>query len=463
MLPLKGGEGYVANYFDFTVTVLDAVTLDTLATIDLGPDLGAPNAVVFSPDHRYAFVSMDDSDKIVVIDTTTREVVNIIEGSPATLEALIFLRPRGDRIYVPTRGFPYITVIDVRTQAIIGQIDLPDGGLYAMAFSPNGQLAYAGNFNSDCSPAGISRLDLKNNTFLDTIDTDGRDIVDVAASPKGTVLLATSNDRILVVDLMTNDVVGFVMGSPGNADCGAVDECEYNEVAGIAFNATGTRAYAVDPGNHLITIDTTDPLHPKELSRIDVVSDIDVWELDIFGDRAYVITQDRDFVGRPSEVFAYDISLDPPLLVADGMAGSFASQLDSWGGKAKIAKHAKPVKEDAHGAGQIPGKVNFEFHAKNTHKGLNGKCHVADHSIKPKRTIKCLNVTGLEFGGDADGHPTAMITGDAIDSDSGDTTYTIHATDGGKAGKGNDSFAIDTPSGFHRAGTLKSGNVTVKP
>ena len=55
----------------------------------------------------------------------------------------------------------------------------------------------------------------------------------------------------------------------------------------------------------------------------------------------------------------------------------------------------------------------------------------------------------------------AVFSGDA-DVDGLATTYRIDVTDNGSPGIGQDSFAIQTDSGFAAVGVLTAGNVTVK-
>ncbi|MGH3113250.1 MAG: post-COAP-1 domain-containing protein [Gaiellaceae bacterium] len=97
--------------------------------------------------------------------------------------------------------------------------------------------------------------------------------------------------------------------------------------------------------------------------------------------------------------------------------------------------------------------VTFGLSAHSDEKGTKGKCSVLDHATGEH--VRCLNVTSYTQTG---GH--AVFSGDA-DVDGLATTYRIEVMDNGSSGIGQDSFAIETDSGFAAAGVLTAGNVTV--
>src|SRR4026209_1110120 len=122
-------EVYIPNYLDGDVSVLDARTLAPLARIPVtsraDPSIsvaGEPSALEFSLDHRFAFVVISNSDRVAVIDTAERKVINYIVISPVTFDALIFRHPDGERLYVTSCADPVISVIDVNSQNTIATI-----------------------------------------------------------------------------------------------------------------------------------------------------------------------------------------------------------------------------------------------------------------------------------------------------------------------------------------------------
>jgi Bacterial Ig-like domain (group 1) len=105
------------------------------------------------------------------------------------------------------------------------------------------------------------------------------------------------------------------------------------------------------------------------------------------------------------------------------------------------------------GGGQIlvgTDSVSFGFTAKSD-GGLKGECTVIDHDTK--RMIKCLDVTALVQSGNQ-----ATIYGHATDNGVA-TSYVIHVADNAEPGRGADTFAIKTASGYSASGTLTAGNI----
>ena len=322
-------EIYVANFADGDISVLDAVTQATLAHIPVTdqadpeiPITGYPSAVVFSADHALAFVALSFGSHVAVIDTAARAVVDYIEVLPVSVDALIFLHPSGDRLYVTSCTDPAISVIDVRRRTMTGTIALP-GGSYPMAFSPNGRLGYVGNGYVDCGAVnGIYRLSTTTDTLLGFIPTS-MPVSDVAVSPLDGLALASGGDRVVVVDLAASTEAGAVM-------CG-LSQCTYRFSGGLAFNATGTRAYAIDfHGNTLSTINTdpSSPLYLQELSRVPIAANSrnqNAWQVAVRQDRAIVVV-----MGWPGHVISFDISTDTPVPVSLDPIGSYAYEFDVW-------------------------------------------------------------------------------------------------------------------------------------
>jgi hypothetical protein len=124
-----------------------------------------------------------------------------------------------------------------------------------------------------------------------------------------------------------------------------------------------------------------------------------------------------------------------------------------------LGPSAPAARGHAAGGGQIDRlltrtPVMFGFNAHSDEKGTKGRCSVLDHATGEH--VRCLNVTSYtQTGGNA------VFSGDA-DVDGLATTYRIEVMDNGSSGIGQDSFAIETDSGFVAAGVLTVGNVTVK-
>jgi YVTN family beta-propeller protein len=323
-------EVYIPNYLDGDVSVLDARTLAPLARIPVtstaDPSItvaGEPSALEFSLDHRYAFVVISNSDRVAVIDTEQRKVIDYIVISPVTFDALIFRHPDGERLYVTSCADPVISVIDVNSQNTIATIPLP-GGSYAMAFAAAGSTAYVASGYPGCgSVPGLYKVNLSTNGLAGFIPlTEAPSDVEVA--PSGLFALTTGGSRILVVNLLTNTESGVV-------ECGPVP-CAYAATGATVFNDTGTRAYTVDSlGNAFVTIDT-DPKSRtflQELSRVtvEVPTGAGLWQVAIRKSYAYVTAYNW---GSPGAVVMLDISKDVPVALSSEGVGDFSYELSIW-------------------------------------------------------------------------------------------------------------------------------------
>jgi DNA-binding beta-propeller fold protein YncE len=189
-------------------------------------------------------------------------------------------------------------------------------GSYPMAFSPYGLTGYVGNGYADCGTVnGIHRINLFTNKKIGFIPTSVP-VSDFAVSPRDGLALVSGGDRIVVVDLASRV-------ERGSVQCGLAP-CTYLYAGGIAFNATGTRAYMIDfHGNTLSTIDT-DPrslLYLHELSRVPVPAERgqNAWGIQIQNDRATVVV-----MGEPSHAVSFDVTTDTPAPISLDAVGNFA-------------------------------------------------------------------------------------------------------------------------------------------
>lgn len=102
------------------------------------------------------------------------------------------------------------------------------------------------------------------------------------------------------------------------------------------------------------------------------------------------------------------------------------------------------------GGGQI-GDVVFGLTAKADSRGTKGECSVVDDAGTVK--VKCLTATTLVQTANH-----ATIFGSAT-VDGVSATYRIDVTDNAEPGRGQDSFTIQTSTGYSAGGVLTEGNI----
>ncbi|MEE9123543.1 MAG: hypothetical protein V3U14_03490 [candidate division NC10 bacterium] len=325
--PVYGQELYVPNFSDHDVSVLDAETLSTIVRIPVSsPPRNFPEAVAFSPDGRFAFVTIWGNE-VVVIDTLTRTVTNQIPVQPPMREPQIFTRPGGDRMYI-SDCTSFIKVLDVATQQQldvnpatpeIDSIVVPDSlASWAMGFTPDGLSAYA----SKCSfgPPGIFRIDLTANVVDDFIATPTMSVNGVEVAPNGEFLIGTGENFVVVVDLVPEpDIVVATLNNVNTPGA------QFLSTQGVEFSEDSSRAYVVDfSTNKLHTVDVTTPSNPQLLSSVQVVTTGNLWELEVVVNRAYLVA--FNFFSN-SQVIAFDISTDTPVQLGTTDVGVAAFEI----------------------------------------------------------------------------------------------------------------------------------------
>jgi YVTN family beta-propeller protein len=121
-----GGEIWVANSQDGTVSVVDVAARKAIATLDA--HVRGANRLKFTPDGKLVLISTLGGSDLTVLDAATRrEVKRVKLGRGA---AGIQMDPDGSRAFVACTPDDYVAVIDLKTLSVKGRIDAgkePDG------------------------------------------------------------------------------------------------------------------------------------------------------------------------------------------------------------------------------------------------------------------------------------------------------------------------------------------------
>ena len=130
-----GKQIWAANARDATVTIIDAATKKATETFPI-PVKGA-NRLKFTPDGARVLISglgarAGDTSLVVIDASTHKEVKRLDLGGGA---AGILIPPDGSRAYVAVSTGDKISVVDLKSLAVVGQIDAgkqPDGMAWAV-------------------------------------------------------------------------------------------------------------------------------------------------------------------------------------------------------------------------------------------------------------------------------------------------------------------------------------------
>ena len=123
--PAMAQEVWVSNERDNTISIIDVPTMEVIETIEVG---ARPRGIMFSHDHKVAYLCASDDSTIQVIDVATREILhNLPSGeNPETFA----LHPDNRHIYISNEDDNITSVLDVVDRRIVAQIPVgvePEG------------------------------------------------------------------------------------------------------------------------------------------------------------------------------------------------------------------------------------------------------------------------------------------------------------------------------------------------
>ena len=126
-----GRELWTANAQDGTLSVVDLTTRTVTATLDA--KTFSANRLKFTPDGKYALISMLGDGDLVIYDTTSRKEFKRVQIGHGA--AGILMDPVGNRAFVACGPDNYVAVLDLKTLEVTGHIDVggePDGLAWAI-------------------------------------------------------------------------------------------------------------------------------------------------------------------------------------------------------------------------------------------------------------------------------------------------------------------------------------------
>ena len=313
-----GDEIWLGGNQSNSVGIFDESTSALIGEIPLGDEI---EDVDFSADGKTAFATpaFSGSDLVKVIDADTRQVTGDIDiGSSVgfTFDVQIERRPNSSRLYLGNCSRRNeLLIIDGDTATAI-DLDPNTSGLqgialpsapWKMAFSPNGNFAYA----TQCdSPGAILKIDLQQNLFVKTIPSQLSFVNSVAVSDDGTLaVVAGDADKMGIIDLATDAEVGVYQYQFGDF------------TDGVAIDKARQRAYVLNNAGDdatVLGIDISDPTNPT-LSSTALLNDSGKigyfgHSLRRIGDLLYATLRYAADT-FDSEIVVVDVSVEPPQIL----------------------------------------------------------------------------------------------------------------------------------------------------
>jgi YVTN family beta-propeller protein len=182
---------WVNNDIDNTATVINPITLEVIATVEMPADLVIegfkPHDVILEPKGRFAYVTMlgggGENDYLIQFSTETFEEINRV---PVGKDPHVSLTGRNDLIYVPAQNSNIVSVFNRDTLEFVTELMIP--GAHGAGMTPNGKVFYTTNLPGG-GIDGLFAIDTKTNTILGSSDT-------LFAAPHNIVV--TKNDKLFL-------------------------------------------------------------------------------------------------------------------------------------------------------------------------------------------------------------------------------------------------------------------------
>ena len=213
---------YVSNLSEGTVSAINAVTNNVIATISVNT---FPEGLAVTPNNDFVYVANDDNTNVSVIETATNTVVATVplQGFPQQ----IAITPNGAFVYVteferdfeprgPARASrsarrskavpqtaPFVEVIDTATNQVVSSIANLNSPS-AIAISPDGASAYVADTCSS-SNACVEVVSTSNNQISSTVQIPGTvpfEDGSIAITPDGSVVCVSVEITVNTVNFL---------------------------------------------------------------------------------------------------------------------------------------------------------------------------------------------------------------------------------------------------------------------
>jgi YVTN family beta-propeller protein len=215
-----GGLLFVANRGSRSISVIDVSGLSNtggvrgpLAVVD-SISLSSVGGLTGTADGKLIVAAMPDHNAVAIVDTEGFSVRVVPVGdAPQT----VVLGPDDRTAYVPNYASETISMIDVHTALVTGEIRLGGGGegAVSVAVAPDGRHLYVTRWHGevDEGPGRLEKIHLPSQTMVAAIEV-GSQAYDVELSPDGRYASVSSfSGTVATVDLSLFEAVVTEIGA----------------------------------------------------------------------------------------------------------------------------------------------------------------------------------------------------------------------------------------------------------
>jgi YVTN family beta-propeller protein len=126
-----GRELWTANAQDGTISIVNIADKKVVATLDA--NINSANRLKFTPDGKYALISLLGGSDLVIYDVASRKEFKRVKLGHGA--AGILMDPSGTRAFIGCTADNYVAVVDLKTWQVTSHIDVggePDGLAWAV-------------------------------------------------------------------------------------------------------------------------------------------------------------------------------------------------------------------------------------------------------------------------------------------------------------------------------------------
>jgi YVTN family beta-propeller protein len=232
----NGSKAYVGNAGGNSISVVDLRTFREMKTITT-PEFSFPHGIAFTPDSSIAVVTSERTQKVVIIDALSDEVIGSIDMDQGGTH-MTAVDHDGRWAYFTNRESNTVSFMDLENYEVVANVPIGQGG-EGFALSPDGSEIWVANRGADT----VSVIDVASRRVVETFGLDGRPNRVAFTADGAHVLLPLSSGELHVFEAETRERVRSV--PIGSAP------------AGITASTDGERVYvAMGGGDQIYVIDT---------------------------------------------------------------------------------------------------------------------------------------------------------------------------------------------------------------
>ncbi len=199
----------------------DAITLFDTATNTIDRIIPLPTdslAAIITPDGTTIYATDSDQANVNVIDVATNAIIGNIPTPVAGTGAFdIIVSPDGKRVYISNINSGYVTAIDTTTNTVVADIFVAVN-LGPLSITPDGKTVYVSNF----SLGNVTTIDTATNTVDTSIITGAIPGMIAITTDGGTAYVANSgSDTISIIDVATSIVINTIVFPAGSGPYGS--------------------------------------------------------------------------------------------------------------------------------------------------------------------------------------------------------------------------------------------------